>query len=80
MRKLRKQPTGPLNPWDFGAEPSDRVYEPRPDKDCAFIYDLRESRGRNKAAAGELTPQLVVKDGKPRQAVLDDDGLWYWLR
>lgn len=78
MRKMRKQPVGPLSPWDFGAEPGERVYERR--GESAVMYDLRESTGWYKRSAGELTPHKVMQKGGdlPRLAVMDDDGVWYW--
>lgn len=76
IRKMIKQPVGPLHDWDFGAEAGDRVYAQR--GDFAVMYDLRESRGRHKRACGELTPCEVKKNGALRQAVIGDDGVWYW--
>lgn len=78
MRKLYKQPTKSLNSWDWDAKPRERVFRPMP-LGGAYIYDLRESNGRNKAAMGELTPILVKKNGVPRIAIKADDGLWYWI-
>lgn len=78
VRKLRKQPKGQINNWNFDAENGERYFEPRPELEGAYIYDLTESRGMNKRDAGELTPRLVRKHGKPRVALLADDGLWYW--
>jgi len=75
MRKLRKQPTAFLNPWNQGFEVGDRAY--------TFvaggyhIYDLVESRGQNKRDAGELTPTCVKKNGYPRRAI-KQGGVWYW--
>ena len=76
-RKLRKQPIARLNPWNFDLEPGDRVFELRPDLGSAYIYDLIESTGRNKRAAGELVSRLVKKSGQPRLAELRGD-CWYW--
>ncbi len=78
MRKLHKQPVAEFDPWDDNREPGERVYQSRPALDGAYIYDLRESNGWGKRALGELTPCLVNKDGRPRLAVLADDGDWYW--
>ena len=80
LRRLRKQPVGARNDWDFTAEPGDRVYQrARGGADYVYMYDLRESRGRDKAAMGELTPHLVKgRNGLGRHAVLCDDGHWYW--
>lgn len=77
MRKLRKQPVARMDPWNFSLEPGDRVFEWR-GADQAFMYDLRESHGRNKRAAGELTPYRVTKDGIARRA-RRIDGIWYWV-
>ena len=77
MRRMRKQPSAGYNPWNFDLEAGDRVYDPQPELECCYIYDLVESRGRNKSAAGELTPVLVKKNGYPRRGVLGD-GVWYW--
>lgn len=75
---MRKQPVASYNPWNWKAEVGERVY-----RYCgsgvtiAFMFDLRESRGRNKAAAGELTPHSVKKNGQLRLAINIDD-IWYW--
>jgi len=80
MRKLSKQPVGGRNDWDYTVEPGDRVFECAWDgSDYAYMYDLRESNGSNKASRGVLTPFIVKKNGNPRQAVLCDDNLWYWM-
>ena len=76
MRKLRKQPVGALNPWDFSVEPGERVYERR--SDGVVMYDLRESTGWGKRMSAELTPHLVKKNGATRFAVMADNGEWYW--
>lgn len=78
MRKLRKQPTKIYNEWAFDFEAGDRCFKPDPNNRNAFIVDLRESTGRNKRDAGELTPVFVKKDGLIRKAILCDDGFWYW--
>lgn len=77
MRKMRKQPMGVRNDWYPDYEPGDRVYRWLEYEKSALMYDLVESRGRNKAAAGELTPILVKKDKGPRLAIVKD-GIWYW--
>lgn len=69
MRKMRKQIVGRFNPWNFDAEVGDRVIDFGDN-----VYDLRESRGRNKAALGELTPVLV----KTNKKAVNIDGVWYW--
>lgn len=76
MRKLRKQPVGPRNDWNFELEAGERVFERR--GESAVMYDLQESTGWNKRTAGELTPRLVKKNGCPRLAVMGDDGIWFW--
>jgi len=78
MRRMRKQPVAGYNPWNFDLEEGDRVYQAMPELGGAWIYDLRESTGRNKSAVGELTPHLVKKNGRARVGVLGDDGVWYW--
>jgi len=78
MSRLRKTPKGPYNPWNWDYEAGDRVYEPVPlEPGLYYMYDLRESRGRNKRDAGELTPVAVKKNGKQRKASYSEDG-WYW--
>lgn len=80
---MRKQPVGPLNFRDFTLEAGDRVYSQWNavnGKAMFVMYDLRESRGRFKSAAGELTPVLVRKNGKPRFAYKKDGGRWVWRR
>lgn len=79
MRKMRKQPVGPLNAWNFSLEAGDRCWQRDHSEDTVVMVDLRESTGRNKSAAGDLTTHTVKKNGKPRRAVLADDGIWYWL-
>jgi hypothetical protein len=77
-RRLRKQPIALFNPWNFAAEPGDRMYLPVPESEGAHIYDVYESRGRNKRAAGELSRRIVKRNGIPRLAFLDDTGVWRW--
>ena len=72
-RKMKKQPVARYSPWINELEPGDRVYQPKPEIEGAYIYDLKSSRGRDK-----LTPRLVKKDGKPRVAVMDGSGVWFW--
>lgn len=79
VRRLRKQPTAVLAAWDHEAEQGDRRYIPKPELEGAWIVDLVLSRGRNKRDAGELTPKVVKKNGRPRIAQLHDAGLWYWV-
>jgi hypothetical protein len=79
MRKIRKQPVGPLNAWNYSLLPGDRCWQRDHSEDYVLMVDLRESTGRDKAAAGDLTPHTVKRNGKPRRAVLADDGIWYWL-
>lgn len=78
MRKIRKQPVCAYNPWNWNLEPGDRVYRVMPELEGAYMIDLRESTGRNKRDAGELTPHTVTKNGAPRLAVLGDNLQWYW--
>ena len=79
MTKLiRKQPVGPLNPRNFSLEAGDRVWQRDYSEGTVVMHDLRESTGRDKAAAGDLTPHVVKKNGKPRRAFRANDGKWYW--
>ncbi len=79
MRKLRKQPIGERNDWDFSLEAGDRVFERNGDSEFAVMYDLRESTGWHKRTSlGELTPHTVKKNGVPRLAVMAANGVWYW--
>jgi hypothetical protein len=71
---MRKQVDGPLDPWDHLAEPGDRVVDGR-----GRVYDLRESRGRDKRDAGDLTPVLAAPQRSGARAV-EVDGIWYWER
>jgi hypothetical protein len=59
-RIIKPQPTRVVSDWQSDAEPGDVVlYRGWPTR-------LVESRGRNKAAAGELTPQRILcPHGKP---------------
>ncbi len=56
-RVVKPQPKGTLNAWDFNAEVGDVLADI-----TGKIFKLYESTGRNKAAAGELTPREI----KPR--------------
>ena len=76
MRKMRKQPVGARNDWNFDLEDGDRVYT-WITSDSAVMDDLFLSTGKDKRAAGELTPRRVSKDGRARIAVVKD-GVWYW--
>ena len=81
MSKLRKQPIAERDDRDFSREPGDRVYAwAFGEKDgYAVMFDLKESRGRNKRDAGELVP-VAVKNGRYlRQAWRDDEGIWHWF-
>jgi hypothetical protein len=79
MKKIRKQPVGPLNPWNFSLQPGDRVWKMDHTEGTVTMHDLRDSTGRDKAATGELTPHVVKKNGNPRLAAIGDDGFWYWV-
>jgi hypothetical protein len=78
MRRMRKQPIGHANPRNFRLMPGDRVWRQDHTTGEYHMLDLRESRGRDKAAAGELTPVVVKKNGRPRVACVWC-GLWFWL-
>jgi hypothetical protein len=77
-RLMRKQPTGPLDPWAWDCEAGERVFQHQAGLNCYFIYDLRESTGAQKRASGELTPILVKKNRQPRKAEKGSDELWRW--
>lgn len=77
-RKLRKQPVRCYCERDEQAEPGERLFKPMPELEGAYIIDLVESRGKDKRAAGVLTPQTVRKHARPRIAFMDDSGVWYW--
>ncbi len=77
MRKMRKQPVGVRNDWNFALEDGDRVYTWIKFDKTAVMYDLVLSNGKNKRAAGELTPRRVSRDGRAR-IVSVKDGVWYW--
>lgn len=78
--KMRKQPVGRMSPWQFAAEPGDRVYQWHPRFDYAYIYDLRESRGKDKSASGVLAPVGVKKNGQLRRAMrLRTGRSWFWI-
>jgi len=70
--RMRKQPIKRMNSWDFDAEVGERVIGID-----GKVYDLCESRGRNKSAAGELTPVLARPHKKGARATKIDEG-WYW--
>lgn len=78
-RKLHKQPVGPFAPRNHGLQAGDRVWQRvSGDDESVRMIDLFESRGRDKAASGELSYRVVVKRGKERRAYMDDRGVWYW--
>ena len=78
MRKMHKQPTGPYSPWNFDHEEGDRVFQRLGDTNKAIMFDLFESKGKDKASCGILIERVVMKDGKERVAVCKD-GVWYWV-
>jgi hypothetical protein len=78
MRRMRKQPVGSANPRNFRLMPGDRVWRQDYTTGEFHMMDLRESRGRDKAAAGELTPVIVKKNGRARVACVWY-GLWFWV-
>lgn len=78
MRRMRKQPIGMRNDWNHNLEVGDRVYTWVKPNETAMMDDLVESRGRNKAAIGELTPIRVVKNGQCRIAIIKNN-IWYWI-
>lgn len=77
MRKMRKQSICPRNDWNHSLEVGDRVWTWVKLGETAMMDDLVQSNGKNKAAAGELTPRRVSKNGRARIAVVKD-GIWYW--
>jgi len=78
MLLIRKQPVGPLNEWNLALKPGQRCWLFDYSEGITMMYDLRESTGKNKSDDGDLTPHVVKKHGRPRHAILADDGLWYW--
>ena len=80
MRKMRKQPVGGYDPRGWDLEEGGRVFQARTEfleTEVYYMYDLKESTGRNKSACGELTPHLVKKNGEPRIGIRIDT-VWYW--
>jgi len=79
MRKIRKQPISQLNSWDFSLEPGNYCYFPSFDFPGFYnIWVIKESTGRNKRDAGELTKKCICKKGKPRLATCVNH-IWYWI-
>jgi hypothetical protein len=79
MRKMRKQPIGPLNAWNWSSEPGERRYQWTDHrKRTARMFDLRESHGWGKRTAGVLTEAVVKKSRIERIAKLVGT-VWYWL-
>lgn len=79
MRKMRKQPAGPLDYWDNDAEAGERRYQWVDfGQQLAVMHDLEESRGGDKASSGVLTNRVVRKDHNERVAKRVD-GIWYWV-
>ena len=76
MRKMRKQPVGAFNQYDFGLNAGDRVYSDLGDG-TYLMSDLRESNGADKAASGVLSYSDVKKNGVDRLAVKVGE-LFYW--
>lgn len=72
MAKMRKQPKRGRCDHDFSLEPGDRVFRKIGEKEYE-IFDIRESRGRNKRESGELT--YVSHE---RTAYKDERGTFYW--
>jgi len=58
--------------------PGDRVWRQDYTTGEFHMMDLCESRGRDKAAAGELTPVTVRKNGRARVAI-EHCGQWFWV-
>ncbi len=71
---MRKQPVGFLDPWDDSFEVGDRAVD-----NNNRVFDLLESRGRNKRAQGDLTPVLASPQRNGSYAVYDE-GVWFWER
>ncbi len=66
----------PFNPWNFDAEVGDIMVN-----HWREAYYLRQSRGRNKADAGELTPVQIKREGYHAVVFKEADGHWsmYWV-
>lgn len=62
------------NSWNWGAEPGDVMVNYK-----GQLFRLVESRGRNKADAGELTPVLVKPPSPDLCAKIIDGEVW-WVR
>ena len=72
VRMMRRQPTRTVSDWVQDAEVGECIIY------RGWPHRLAESRGRNKRAAGELTP---VKIRGPRRAIgiRQVNATWYWV-
>lgn len=75
VRKYRsKARVLPWDPWNYSAEVGDLMVNSN-----GRLYRLAESRGRNKAAAGELTPVLIKPPSPELYAKIIDGEVW-WVK
>ena len=59
-----------FNAWNMDLEVGDYIVDHN-----GILYRLTESKGRNKAASGELTPKNITPNGKRAIKV---DEVWFW--
>ena len=69
LRKMRKQPNEDVAYWDL--EPGHRIVR------YGQVWDLYESNGRWKAAAGELSYRIAQTQKMGAKPVKIQD-TWYW--
>ena len=64
------------DPWNFDAEVGDFMIDT-----VGRLYRLEESRGRDKAMSGDLTPRRIKPPHPTATATCGTDGLirWCWL-
>lgn len=67
---MKKQVIGIYNPWNFDLEHGDRVIDSQ-----GNVFDLYESKGSCKVAAGELSYRLV---SSKRKKAVKINNIWYW--
>lgn len=62
------------NPWNWDAEPGDLMVN-----NLGQLFRIAKSRGRNKAAAGDLTP-VLIKPPSPELCAAIIDGRVWWVK
>ena len=71
--KMLQQPLGYAKPWNFAIEEGEVWI-------CdGWPHRMTESRGRDKAAAGELTPRRINGPPWARGYDRDTGGVWHWI-